>query len=155
MDEFEHHIRRLSSVVCFFLCLSLAAAVEPAWRAYALGAALGTAAGWLNAFHLAWRIRRLAYGRGSVRKTRLLGFAARASTALLAVVLAVRAGPERVSLAATIVGLAVVPFLSFALGTFRLIAELRSNRRSAGRVDEAADGGKTGRVSERGEDRHA
>ncbi|PDO10391.1 MAG: hypothetical protein BLM47_07630 [Candidatus Reconcilbacillus cellulovorans] len=155
MDEFKRHIGRLSSVMCFFLCLSLVAAVEPAWRAYALGAALGMAAGWLNALHLAWRIRRLAYGCESARKTRLLGFTARASTALLAVVLAVRAGPERVSLVATIVGLVVVPILSFVLGAVGHAGKPTADLHSRAQADEAADGGKTGRVSERGEDRHA
>lgn len=117
MDDFAGHLKSVTRVTLYVLLVCLLTWVLfPPLKPYAAGLILGTSISLINARYMAWKIEQL--GKAAVDKTNKrinLGFATRAATALLAVVIAFRY-KEQVSFSTTLAGLFFVQLIALVLG---------------------------------------
>lgn len=116
MDDFSAHLNATFRIILFILSLCfLSWAVFPEYRAYSLGLILGITVSWVNAKYLAWKIQILSDAAVKKEKKRVnLGFFVRASTALLAVVLALRF--DEIEFSTTLAGLFVAQLVTLLTG---------------------------------------
>jgi hypothetical protein len=121
MDDFAAHLRTVTKWTLYILAVTLFVwAVSPDWRGFAAGFLLGGLTSLLNARYTAWKMDQLAefaakQGNDPNSSKRFnLGFVTRASTSLLAVLIAVRV--ENVEFATTIAGLFITQVLSLIVG---------------------------------------
>lgn len=122
MDDFAAHLKSVQRLLLFFLSFCFMGwAVVPGWRTLFAGLILGAAVSFVNSRYLAWKIEQLTKAAlANSGKKMNLGFFTRASTALLAVVIAYRFQPY-IALSTTIAGLFFCQLATLLLGLFSLL----------------------------------
>ncbi len=122
MDEFTSHLRHITRIT--FLILAINLMMWLFWldlRMYFAGFILGTSVSLLNAHYTAWKIRQLADvalqpDSEAAKKRVNLGFITRASTSLLAVIIAMKA--DDIAFSTTFSGLFLTQLISFCVGIY-------------------------------------
>jgi ATP synthase protein I len=118
MDDLSARMRSSFRMIIIILAIFLLAwAFLADYRYYLTGLILGTIAGAFNARHLAWRVRQFADAAAEGRGRKSLGFATRASLALLVVFGAMKLD---YSIVATIIGLFFIQLAILVMGIFTL-----------------------------------
>jgi ATP synthase protein I len=119
MDEFAAHLSRITRTTLFILSATLV--LWAFWidlRPYFAGFILGGAVSLLNSHYTAWKIKQLGdlALKQSNKKRVNLGFITRASTSLLAVLLALKASD--IEFSTTLAGLFITQIISLGAGIY-------------------------------------
>ncbi len=124
MDEFSAHLHRVTRITLFLLAgLLMLWVFLIDYRPYFAGFIFGGAVSLLNSHYTAWKIRQLAELalQEGTRKRVNLGFITRASTSLIAVVVAVQT-PD-IEFSTTLAGLFITQVISLGAGIYINIKE--------------------------------